>query len=60
MTSEFQILLSILLPLAGAVGIAIADRRYPDLREAVTLVTAASLAVVVWTLLPELLAGERP
>lgn len=60
MTSEFQILLSILLPLAGAVGIAITGRRYPNLREALTLFTAASLAVVVWTLLPELLAGERP
>jgi len=60
MTSEFQILLSILLPLAGAVGIAITGRNYPNLREAVTLVTATSLAVMVWTLLPELLAGERP
>jgi multicomponent Na+:H+ antiporter subunit D len=60
MTSEFQILLSILLPLVGAVGIAIAGRHYPNLREAVTLVTATSLMVVVWAMLPDLLAGERP
>jgi len=60
MTSEFQVLLAILLPLAGAAGIAIAGRHYPNLRETVTLITASCLALTVWTLLPDLLAGERP
>ena len=60
MTSEFQVLLPILLPLVGAVGIAIVGRRYPNLREAVTMVTAIALMAAVWTLLPDLLAGERP
>ncbi len=60
MTSELQVLIPILLPLGGAVGIAFVGRRYPNLRETVTLVTATSLMVVVWALLPDLLAGERP
>jgi len=60
MTSEFQVLLAILLPLAGAAGIALAGRHYPNLRETVTLITASCLALTVWTLLPDLLAGERP
>ena len=60
MSSELQILLAILLPLLGAVGIAVSGQRFPNVRETLTLVTAAGLAVVVWTLLPELLAGERP
>ena len=50
MTSEFQLLLPILLPLVGAAGIVIVGRHYPNLRETVTLVTATSLMVVVWVL----------
>lgn len=60
MTSEFLILTAILLPLFGAVAIALAGRRYPNVRETVTLVTAFGLAVVVWLLLPDLFAGQRP
>jgi len=54
------IALALLLPLAGAVGIALAGRVNPNLREAVTLVTAGALAWNVWGLLPELMAGGRP
>jgi len=60
MTGEFQLILPLLLPLVGAAGIAIAGRRYPNLRETITLTTAIGLMVVVWGLLPDLLAGERP
>ena len=59
MNNEFQLLVPILLPLVGAVGIALAGR-HPNLRETITLVTAVSLMVVVWALLPGLFAGERP
>jgi multicomponent Na+:H+ antiporter subunit D len=60
MTGDYQLLLPLLLPLVGAAGIAIAGRRYPNLRETITLTTAIGLMVVVWALLPDLLAGERP
>jgi len=60
MTSEFQILLPILLPLVGAIGIAIVGRHNPNLRETVTLVTSSGLLLAVWSLWPDLLAGERP
>ena len=60
MSDEFQVLLPLLLPLLGAVGIAVAGKRYANVREAVTLVTAVGLVMVVGALLPELLAGERP
>jgi len=54
------IALSLVLPLAGAVGIALAGRINANLRETVTLVTAGALAWTVWGLLPALMAGERP
>ncbi|MDH3531920.1 MAG: proton-conducting transporter membrane subunit [Gammaproteobacteria bacterium] len=60
MNAEATILLALTLPLAGAVGIALAGRVSPNLREAVTLVTAAGLAVAVWSLLPVVMAGGRP
>lgn len=47
------------LPLAGAVLIALTGR-YPNLRETVTLVTAATLAAVVFSLVPEVMDGGRP
>jgi multicomponent Na+:H+ antiporter subunit D len=59
-TAETAILLAIALPLAGALGIALAGRLSANLRETVTLVTAAGLAGVVWSLVPGLMAGERP
>lgn len=53
------ILLTLLLPLLGALGIAAAGR-YPDLRECVTLITAVLLLVVVVFMIPGIAAGERP
>jgi len=50
---------ALLVPAAGAIGIALAGRR-PNLREAVTLVTAAALFACVLMLLPPVLAGSRP
>ncbi|RBP51236.1 proton-conducting transporter membrane subunit [Arenicella xantha] len=60
MSSSTAILLSLALPLAGALGIALASRINNNVREAVTLITAGTLAWTVWGLLPALLAGERP
>ncbi|MBX2857494.1 MAG: monovalent cation/H+ antiporter subunit D family protein [Cellvibrionaceae bacterium] len=54
------ILAALLTPLAGALGIALAGRINHNLREAVTLVTAAVLAWAVWSLLPDIQAGGRP
>ncbi len=51
--------LAILVPLLGAAIIAFCGR-WPNLREAVTLVTAALLAVLVWQQIPGVLAGARP
>ena len=59
MSGAETILLSLALPLLGALGIGLAGR-WPNLREAVTLVTAAGLAVTVWSLAPAVLEGERP
>ncbi len=60
MTPETGILLALVLPLLGALGIGLAGRIHHNLRETVTLATAIGLITVVWSLLPELLAGERP
>lgn len=48
-----------LVPLVAALLIPLCHR-WPNLREGVTLVAAAVLAVIVWSLLPHVLAGERP
>jgi multicomponent Na+:H+ antiporter subunit D len=50
---------SVLLPVFGAVGIALAGRR-PNLREGVTLSTAVLLFACVLGLLPQVMAGGRP
>lgn len=47
------------IPLAGTVLILMSDR-WPNLREAVTLATAASLFAVVVMLVPEVYGGGRP
>ncbi len=60
MSSEALILLAVALPSAGAVAIACAGRVSDNLREAVTLVTAAGLAATVWQLWPAVMAGLRP
>ena len=54
-----RIALALALPLLGALGIWLSGRR-PDRREAVTLVTAVLLFLVVSSLLPAVLAGARP
>lgn len=50
---------ALLVPVAGGIGIALAGR-WPNLREAVTLATAAALLACVLGLLPMVLAGGRP
>ncbi len=52
--------LALLLPLFGAAGIALAGRINANLRESVTLLTAGVLAVVVWSIAPEVVDGGRP
>ena len=59
MTPETRILLSLGLPVLGAVGIVLFRNR-PNLREAVTLVTSAILLWLVAGMIPEVLAGARP
>ncbi len=53
------IALALALPLFGALGIWLSGRS-PNLREAVTLLTAVALFFTVMSLLPTVLAGERP
>ena len=60
MTIELHILCAIFWPLLGAIGIALLGQRHANGREAVTLVTSVVLAVLVWTLLPDVAAGDRP
>jgi len=49
----------LLVPTVGAAGIALAGR-WPDLRESITLGTAALLFASVLALVPQVLAGGRP
>jgi len=60
MTAETSILAAICWPLAGALAIALAGRINDNLREGVTIVTAAGLIWIVWGLLPDVFAGGRP
>lgn len=50
---------AMVVPLIAAVLIPVFFKA-PNLREAVTLVAAAALAVIAWSLLPSVMAGERP
>ncbi len=59
MSPETAVWLAPAIPLAGAPLIALAGRS-PNLREAVTLTTAALLFLVVLQLVPEVVAGGRP
>ncbi|MDJ0653330.1 MAG: monovalent cation/H+ antiporter subunit D family protein [Xanthomonadales bacterium] len=59
MTAETTILLSLLIPALGAVGIAVSSR-WPNVRESVTLVTAGLLMINVWSLIPGIMDGGRP
>ncbi|MDH3668557.1 MAG: monovalent cation/H+ antiporter subunit D family protein, partial [Paracoccaceae bacterium] len=58
-TGDILILMAVCLPLLGAVGIWLADRD-PNIREAVTLVTASVNAFVVLEILGRVTDGERP
>lgn len=60
MSASIIIIASLAIPLAGAIGIALAGRVNANLRESVTMITAVALAWTVWSLLPEVLAGGRP
>lgn len=60
MTPEIAILTAIILPLIGALVIALAGRVGPNIREAATAVTSISLIFVVWGLLPVIIDGGRP
>lgn len=59
MTSAQLIAACLIVPATGAAGIALAGR-WPNLRETVTLVTAALLFTCVLGLLPTVLAGGIP
>jgi multicomponent Na+:H+ antiporter subunit D len=48
MSNQYLLLLAVFLPFAGAIGIMLCDRR-PNLREAVTLSTAAAVCAIVIT-----------
>ncbi len=50
---------ALLVPLVAAVLIPV-FHRVPNVREGVTLIAAATLAVIVWSLLPHIAAGGRP
>ncbi|MEK6592613.1 MAG: monovalent cation/H+ antiporter subunit D family protein [Pseudomonadota bacterium] len=59
MTPATNILLALATPLIGAVLI-VAAHRVPNVRESVTMVTASVLFLLVASLTPLVLAGERP
>ncbi len=59
MTTQALILLAMILPLAGAVLIVLSGR-WPNVREAVTLATSATLFGTVLSIAPEVLSGGRP
>ena len=59
MSVEISILLSISIPIIGAVLIAAAHNR-PNLRETISIISSLALFGIVLTLLPEVLAGNRP
>jgi multicomponent Na+:H+ antiporter subunit D len=59
MTPGTAMLLALLVPIAGALLIWLTGSR-PNLREAVTLITALLLFALVLSVLPEVIAGGRP
>ena len=59
LASEQLIILAIVLPLLAAVLIVLADKR-PNLREAITLISASVVALLVITLATRINAGESP
>ena len=59
MTEGLALVLTLAIPLSGAVLIGVTGRR-PNVREGVTLVTATALFLTVLSLLDGVLAGARP
>ena len=59
MNTETAIILTLLLPLVGAVLIGLAGR-YPNIREAVTLVTSILLLIIVLCITHSVLGNQRP
>jgi len=59
MSPESLLLAALFIPVLGALAIAACDR-WPDLRETVTLVTAAALLMCVLSLLGPVLGGAQP
>ena len=59
LASEHLIMLAILLPLLASVLIVMADKK-PNLREAITLITASMVAMLVIILATHINTGERP
>ena len=57
---NWLVLLVLAIPLAGALLIGLSGRVNDNLRESMTLLTAITLIACVWSLLPEIFAGERP
>ena len=58
MAAELLLIIILLLPLLGAAGI-IATRHFPNIREGVTLVTAATVAIFVIMIASRFFAGEQ-
>ena len=58
-TSAQLIVLALLLPIVASALIVLSDKK-PNLREAVTLITATLVAIIVITLARRVLAGEIP
>ncbi|HKJ15824.1 MAG TPA: monovalent cation/H+ antiporter subunit D family protein [Xanthomonadales bacterium] len=59
--SESQLMImAVLVPLFGAVVIAIAGRISANVREACTLITAGALAWITWSIAPAVYRGGRP
>ena len=58
-TTEALLVVALLLPLTGGSLLVLAGRQ-PNLRETCTLVTAATLCLIVLIMLGRVLAGERP
>ena len=59
MSAQMHLALMLAVPLAGAL-LVVFTGRWPNLREAVTLVTGAVLFALVAALVPEVMAGARP
>ena len=59
MIPETAAWIALVIPLIGAIGIALTDHK-PDVRETITLVSALLLFLVVASIVPAVLAGERP